>query len=232
VYFAGNSNTRGLYFMASALLQGIEDFDSSSTLFWTDRGAQKQFCMNGPLGIKSCKQYFEELDTTLVVSMTQRLEEFEEHLRKASKRFQPDIVVVEVGLDHTTHQYEVDSSGLRGFERNLDEEFGNVASMMEQEHEKHQTRFVWRAVPHFNQTAAWYKEWVNSDVDLWNARLMRLIQEHGLLEAEWFRWHPGSAELMDRALARQDGLGMEDWVHPNSATLVQLAQDLLSGICA
>jgi len=229
VFFAGNSISRGIYFALAALLENSPSYNTSEAL-WRDRRAQKELCMWGPLGMLSCQ--YKMRDTMLVYSMTQRLESLEEKLQKAFQRFQPDVVVMEVGMDHTCYQYEVDETGLRGFERNLDSEFDKVAAMMEGYHaERGGSRFVWRAVSHFNETNDWDPAWKNTYVDLWNTRLHGHLQRRGLLDQEWLNWYPKSAELIDRALARTDGFAMEDWIHPDSHTLLQLISDLLPSLC-
>lgn len=230
VFLAGNSITRGLYFTLGAMLLHGNHHDNS-TAMWRDREAQKWLCQGGPLGLLSCRYDVQALDTRLVMSMTQRLDEFVDQLKRASKKVQPDIVIVEIGLDHITGQYDVDGTGAIGFERNIDEEFENVAHAMEHMHGDFGTKFLWRAVSHFNESSAWNKAWTNKNVDRWNQKLFEHFQARNFLEAEWFRYTTSTAELIDLALQKKDGWGMEDWVHPNAETMAQLVREVAPNLC-
>mmetsp|Transcript_65167 Transcript_65167/g.146459 ORF Transcript_65167/g.146459 Transcript_65167/m.146459 type:complete len:279 (-) Transcript_65167:68-904(-) len=230
IFFAGNSITRGIFFTLSALLKYDDNFDAA-TPFWRDREEQKHFCKQGPLGLTSCRFYIKSLDLSIVYLMTQRLDALCESLQKAERRIQPDFVVAEIGLDHTTHEYNVTADKRYLFEKSLEEQFGCVANQVESMGRELHTKFIWRQVSHFNESGAWDSKWTNANVDLWNREMYEHMAARNWLEMEWFRFYSGSAELIDQALQKQDGWGMEDWVHPNSFTMAKLTRDLVNNMC-
>lgn len=232
VYIAGNTVSRRIYFTLKKLLEDEVDFLSNFTADW-DKHVKEKDCLLGPLGFMSCRADIVNADVTLIHSFTQRLEEFQRQMKKANrKKIYPDIVAVEIGLDHIENQVAFDDLGTFVFEKTVDSEFANVSSMMDQWWDNHKTRFVWRAVPHFNQSAAPNAEWTNAKVDRWNQRLFQNFQANGYLDSDKFRWYSGTAELVDKALARQDGLAMADWVDPDTETVLKLTTDLVANLCA
>lgn len=226
IHIAGNSIYRGLYFgIHSLLVRGIDNGSFS----WTDRESQKSLCNKTEVWPPkpSCTTHVNETNTTIINTWTQRLHQLTMHLNMSFQDYKPDIILVNIGLDHvaqgSTTEWEraLEGDGWAALPRILNNYFQRKTRKM-----------IWSPVYHFNEKLNQNKKMNNSMVDLWNKMLYEKIKTEAWLTQSWFHWHVKQGQSVDEALSSNvSRVGMDDWVHPDTNTTLELLRSILSELC-
>lgn len=243
VHLFGNSIARGLLFVLSALLR--HDFPTAERVRYTDARHKERLC-DKTSPFVSCSQELNcfAKDVALRNSWTQRLDQLSRQLRHAfDAPSAPDLVVIEVGLDHLAMEWNSAASGRPQWMRSMDEAMPGLVRLLAGFLAAHRSaRVIWRATTHFNESGCWSAHLTNRDVDLWDARLHASLSP---LDAEpRFTFDRAMSRLVDHALTppwtprgAQRGAAsqpqayarpkprMHDWVHPSNAILIEYLRD-------
>ena len=230
VHVAGNSNFRGVYFTMHSLLEHKSDGNDDLTgVSWENRTVQKLLCQKDDIWPPkpSCETYANQTQTTLVNTWTQKLENWLNHTKMTFSDNSPDFIVLQVGLAHVRTDR---SPRPRAWEKAFDDHWPAIVDLSMSYFEKYpNSKLLISPVFHFNEKECTEKEVNNSQVDLWNAMLKAHLGT--FFQQDWFIWLDSPQQIVDKALLGLDGLGMDDWVHPDSKSLRAFSMEIMRAIC-